>query len=73
MFEAAWGCFENTEEFHVRLDKSMVESGGSLRGYPAGVRSLRMSSSSCRLCSRWTLDGRPDENIRFAVLEKLVQ
>ena len=36
----------------VRLDKTMVESGDSLRGYPAGVRSVRMSSSSRRLYSR---------------------
>ena len=34
--EAACGCIENTEEFHVRLDKGIVESGDSLRGYPAG-------------------------------------
>ena len=52
VFEAACGCFDNTEEFHMRLDRSMVGSGDSLRGYPAGVRSLRVTSSSRRLYSR---------------------
>ena len=54
VFEAARGGIENTEECHVRVDKGIVESGDSLRGYPAGVRSLRMSPSSRRLYSRWT-------------------
>ena len=35
---------EHTEEFHVRLDKGIVESGDSLCSYPAGVRSFRMSA-----------------------------
>ena len=55
VFEAACGCIENAEEVYVRLDKGKEESGGSLRGYPAGVRSWRMSSSSGRQHSRWTL------------------
>ena len=42
--EARCDFFENTEDFHVRLDKGMVESGDSLRGLPACVRFLRMSS-----------------------------
>ena len=37
------GSFENVEEFHVRLDKGMEESGDSLCGHAAGVRSFRMS------------------------------
>ena len=36
------GCFENSEEFHVRLGKGMEETGDSRCGHPAGVRSWRM-------------------------------
>ena len=44
VFEAGSDFFENTEEFPVRLDKIMVEWRDSMRGYPVGVRSLRMST-----------------------------
>ena len=54
VFEAACGCIENTEEFHVCLDKGMVQLGDSLRGYPAVLRSSRISSLSRRLYSRLT-------------------
>ena len=36
------GCFMNAEEFQVRLDKGMEQSGDSLCGHHAAVRSLRM-------------------------------
>ena len=37
------GSFENAEEFHVRLENGMEESGDSLCGNAAGVRSFTMS------------------------------
>ena len=37
------GSFENAEEFHVCSDKGMEESGDSLCGHAAGVRSFKMS------------------------------
>ena len=56
VFEAACGSFENTEEFHVRLGKGMVESGDSLCGYLAGVaRACSISLPCCvprKQCSR---------------------
>ena len=51
MFESAgWSlssslhrCFKNAEEFHVRLDKGMEQSGDSLYGHhDAAMRSWRM-------------------------------
>ena len=43
------GCFEIAEEFHVRLDKGMEESGDSLCGYLAGV--ARACSISLPWCA----------------------
>ena len=48
---------EHTEEFHVRLDKGIVESGDSLCSYPAGVRSFKMSAK------RFTEE--PPHEVRF--------
>ena len=42
VFEAACGCCENAEELYVRLNKGKEESGDSLCGHLAGVRSFRM-------------------------------